>query len=63
MKLDTGGRLEMRPDLVFVRDGKTVLVADTKYKELKVGKPAVADVYQMLAYCRAAQLLCVVRFD
>lgn len=54
-RLDAGGALMFRPDLV-VRDGsRIVTVADTKYKVLTGGLRSVrnADAYQVLAYATA----------
>lgn len=50
------GIFQMKPDAVVKRNG-TVVVIDTKWKELKHDKPRLgidqSDVYQMLAYSRA----------
>ena len=43
--------VEMRPDVTVRRHGRSVLVADAKWKR-PAGAPA-ADLYQMLAYCTA----------
>lgn len=48
-------RVRMRPDLVLLRRGKPVAVADAKYIELAQGWPN-ANVYQLLAYCVALGL-------
>lgn len=48
--LDEERRLEGRPDLVLKRDGRALLVLDTKYK-VYGEKPATADVNQMVTYC------------
>ncbi|MFD5401712.1 McrC family protein [Streptomyces griseorubiginosus] len=55
--LDEGGRVRMRPDFVWYRDGgRPLAVVDAKYKvEKKDGYPD-ADLYQMLAYCMALGL-------
>ncbi|MGN9911108.1 McrC family protein [Phytohabitans sp. LJ34] len=45
--LDRGGRIDLRPDIVWRRDGRVVAVVDAKYKAYT---PA-DDAYQMLAYC------------
>ena len=50
--LDKGNRAEGDPDLVLYRDGRAVLVIDTKYKEFGQ-KPKPEDRNQMFAYCRA----------
>lgn len=49
--LDQGQQVAIRPDLVLLREGRPVLVADTKYKVDKV-RPSREDAYQALAYCR-----------
>ncbi|MCJ1696730.1 McrC family protein [Rathayibacter caricis] len=46
--LDEGGRQAVRPDIVHVRSGHPVMVADAKYK---TGSSRVEDLYQMHAYC------------
>ena len=50
--LDQDRRVEIRPDLVWRRDGHVTAILDAKYKIAKVtrGHPN-ADIYQMLAYC------------
>ncbi|HEV2527102.1 MAG TPA: hypothetical protein VGT61_01425 [Thermomicrobiales bacterium] len=50
--LDEGHHVGMSIDLLLWRDGRPVLVADTKYKAPAKGQ-SPADVYQMLAYCTA----------
>jgi 5-methylcytosine-specific restriction enzyme subunit McrC len=53
---DSHGRpaFELRPDIVAVRNGSFVWIADTKWKRLKKADvsegPSTADVYQMYAY-------------
>lgn len=50
--LDTGGRLQVRPDVVCYRDRRPLAAVDAKYKVL--GKaPEREDVYQMVGYCVA----------
>jgi 5-methylcytosine-specific restriction enzyme subunit McrC len=44
--------LEMRPDVTVYREGRPMLVVDTKWKR-PTGAPSPADLYQMLAYCTA----------
>lgn len=52
MALDTGGRLKIKPDLLFTTAGHAVAVGDTKYKLLdEYGKVPNADVYQLVTYC------------
>ncbi|WP_077222696.1 McrC family protein [Rathayibacter sp. VKM Ac-2630] len=46
--LDEGGRQAVRPDIVHLRSGRPVMVADAKYK---TGASPVEDLYQMHAYC------------
>ncbi|MDQ3167964.1 MAG: McrC family protein [Chloroflexota bacterium] len=49
-------KVEMRPDLAVDRDGTTVLVADCKYKRLDASEFRHHDVYQLFAYCVAADV-------
>ena len=55
-RLDTAGKIRMRPDIVISRHGRVVAVADTKYKVWgeSDGSPPNADVYQALAYAVTA---------
>lgn len=54
--LDIANRVQLRPDMVWRRDGSVVAVLDAKYKvETERGVPE-ADLYQMLAYCTALGL-------
>jgi 5-methylcytosine-specific restriction endonuclease McrBC regulatory subunit McrC len=46
--LYTDGSFELEPDIVISRDGRTVLIADAKYK-----LPTAADHYQMHTYLAA----------
>lgn len=57
-RLDTGGKVRMRPDIVISRRGRVVAVADTKYKVWgeSDGSPPNADVYQGLAYAVTAHV-------
>ncbi|CAH0256518.1 hypothetical protein SRABI98_03391 [Microbacterium sp. Bi98] len=57
-RLDTGGKVRMRPDIVISRGGRVVAVADTKYKVWgeSDGSPPNADVYQGLAYAITAHV-------
>lgn len=48
--LDKGQEVEVRPDLIFLNDGKVKYIADTKYKDFSDLKFRNEDVYQMLAY-------------
>lgn len=55
-RLDTDGKIHMRPDIVISRGGRVITVADTKYKVWgeSDGSPPNADVYQGLAYAVTA---------
>ncbi len=54
--LDKGGRVHLRPDLVW-RDGSSyVFVGDAKYKNITGDRIPNADLYQMLAYVTAVDL-------
>ncbi len=50
-RFDEAGRLTIRPDVVWLRDGSVAAVADAKYKAEKPQGFPHADVYQMHAYC------------
>jgi len=50
------GRVGIRPDLVFRRGGRTVLVGDTKYKLTGDGKARSGDYFQLLAYTVALEV-------
>lgn len=54
-QLDVGGRIRMKPDLVFRIRGRDVYVADSKYKLTATGDGREADYYQLLAYCTALE--------
>ena len=61
LKLDEGGSINMEPDLSWwaSRPGgepQARFVGDTKYKKLEAPGFRHADIYQMLAYCTAADL-------
>ena len=61
LKLDKGGSINMEPDLSWwaSRPGGGTLprfVGDAKYKKLDTAGFRHADIYQMLAYCTAADL-------
>lgn len=49
--LDEGRQLRGQPDIVLRRDGRAVLVLDTKYK-VYGARPSPADVNQMVTYCQ-----------
>jgi 5-methylcytosine-specific restriction enzyme subunit McrC len=54
--LDVAGRVELRPDVVWLRGQRVAAVIDAKYKaERPAGYPN-ADLYQLLAYCTALGL-------
>ena len=56
MHLDVDERVRIRPDFVWLRDGRPCIVADAKYKaESPAGFPQ-ADLYQLLAYCTVLRL-------
>lgn len=49
--LDEDDRIEIRPDFVWFKDGRSQIVVDAKYKAEKPAGFPQADLYQMLAYC------------
>ncbi|MGW5463744.1 McrC family protein [Streptomyces sp. NPDC003996] len=55
-RLDTEGRVRMRPDLVLYRTGRTVTVVDAKYALLDNAAPPTGHLYQLLSYCTALGL-------
>ncbi len=56
LQLDALGRVVLRPDLSWWQGGRCVFVGDVKYKRLAPAGFAHADLYQVLAYCTAADL-------
>ena len=54
-KLDTGKRVRLRPDLVWLHAGRYVFVGDVKYKRIVSDAPN-ADLYQILAYTTSLDL-------
>ena len=54
--LDEAGRVHLRPDLVWQDGSLCRFVGDAKYKWLAPSGFQHADIYQMLAYCTAADL-------
>jgi 5-methylcytosine-specific restriction enzyme subunit McrC len=55
--LDTSGRVRIAPDLVFLRNGRPVFVADVKYKAVgSIDEVSTADLYQVFAYARVLGL-------
>lgn len=55
--LDEGDLVDVRPDFVWLREGRPVIVADAKYKAEKPAGFPNADLYQLLAYCTVLDLL------
>ncbi|MET8774733.1 restriction endonuclease [Nocardia sp. NPDC004654] len=49
--LDTGSKIEMRPDLVWCQNDEHVAVVDAKYKAIRPKSIPDADIYQLFAYC------------
>lgn len=49
-------RVNMAPDLIFKRAGKTAFVGDVKYKLTSSGLSRTDDYYQLLAYATALRL-------
>jgi 5-methylcytosine-specific restriction enzyme subunit McrC len=49
--LDYAGRVDVRPDIVWMVGGTAAAVADAKYKSEKPSGYPNADLYQLLAYC------------
>ncbi len=62
LTLDEAGRISMKPDLSWWPSGtagngsQPIFVGDAKYKKLEAPGFEHADIYQMLAYCTAANL-------
>ena len=62
LELDEGGRIDVKPDLSWWMPGSAGrgplprFVGDAKYKKLDTPGFRHADIYQMLAYCTAADL-------
>ena len=54
--LDEGGKVSLRPDLVWRDGGGCVFVGDAKYKNIANERVPNADIYQMLAYVTALDL-------
>ena len=53
LRLDEAGRIRMQPDMSWWQGRRCVFVGDAKYKRQESQQ---ADIYQMLAYCTAANL-------
>ena len=54
--LDEGGKVSLRPDLVWREDSTYVFVGDAKYKLIRNERVPNADLYQLLAYVTALDL-------
>ena len=54
--LDLREQVRMKPDLVWLREGRPAAVVDAKYKAEKPSGFPDADLYQLLAYCTALDL-------
>ena len=54
--LDEGGKVSLRPDLVWREDSTYVFVGDAKYKLIRDERVPNADLYQLLAYVTALDL-------
>lgn len=53
-RLDVAGRVTIKPDLSMWKGRRCIFVGDAKYKKTAQGENA--DLYQMLAYCKALGL-------
>ena len=56
LDLDEGKHIKMYPDLSWWAESRPIFVGDAKYKKLSPQGFRHADIYQMLAYCTAADL-------
>ena len=54
--LDEGGKVNLRPDLVWRDGGRVAFVGDSKYKKTAGYAVPNADLYQLLAYTTAVDL-------
>ena len=54
--LDRGGRVHLRPDLVWKEGSTYIFVGDAKYKRIRDERVPNADLYQLLAYVTALDL-------
>lgn len=59
--LDVGGKIAIRPDIIVRERRGQVIIVDAKYKDATT--PAPADLYQMVAYCRALGVTDAVLID
>ena len=56
LTLDQAGAIRLEPDLSWWRHGQCRFVGDAKYKRVEHEGFQHPDIYQMLAYCTAANL-------
>ena len=56
LHLDEANTIKLEPDLSWLSGGRYRFVGDAKYKRIKPDGFPNADIYQMLAYCIAANL-------
>ncbi len=56
LELDEDKNIKMYPDLSWWDGSRPIFVGDAKYKKLETQEFKHADIYQMLAYCTAANL-------
>ena len=56
LTLDKADAIRMHPDLSWWNGRRCLFVGDAKYKKLETNEFQHADIYQMLAYCTAADL-------
>ena len=56
MYLDEANAIKLEPDISWQSGGHYRFVGDAKYKRIKSENFPNADIYQMLAYCIAADL-------
>jgi 5-methylcytosine-specific restriction enzyme subunit McrC len=54
--LDDDKRAQIKPDLTWVVNGAPRAVIDAKYKSIEDGRPAEADIYQVVSYAIALSL-------
>ncbi len=54
--LDEAGRVGLKPDITWWKNGRCVAVIDAKYKRAKNTSYPNADIYQMFAYCSRLKL-------
>jgi 5-methylcytosine-specific restriction enzyme subunit McrC len=56
LRLDTGGRVRLKPDLSYWPSTECTFVGDVKYKRDTTSKGENPDLYQLLAYATATRL-------